>query len=170
MVVNLTKLPIAQQLAIKALLETGKSERSTAKLSGVSRETVRAVKEAKNLDPQAVDRIKKGLSAKFYDIADRSLDHITDDKLKGAQPSQLIMTAGIATDKARLIEGKATSRTEYVDASDQEINEEIARLEGELAEWKGGEIVNAQGFEEESTTPAGQLAPETVDQEANGAD
>jgi len=167
MAVSLTKLPIAQQLAIKALLETGKSERSTAKLSGVSRETVRAVKEAKNLDPQAVDRIKKGLSAKFYDVADRSLDHITDEKLKGAQPSQLIMTAGIATDKARLIEGKATARTEYVDASDQEINDEIARLEGELGKWERGEVVNT-GLEDEDTTPAGQPASQTVDKVSNG--
>jgi hypothetical protein len=167
--VNLTRLPVAQQLAIKALLETGKSERHTARLSGVSRETVRAVKEAKNLDPQAVDRIKKGLSAKFYDVADRSLDHITDDKLKGAQPSQLIMTAGIATDKARLIEGKATARTEYVDASDKEIEDEIARLEGELTQWRNGDVVNA-GLEEAQATPAGQSAPETVDRGPDGAD
>lgn len=169
MAVNLTKLPIAQQLAIKALLETGKSERSTAKLSGVSRETVRAVNQCQTLDPQRVDRIKKGLSAKFYDVADRSLDHISDDKLKNAQPSQLIMTAGIATDKARLIEGKATTRTEYVDASDKEINDEIERLEGELGKWERGEIANT-GLEDEDTTPEGQSASETVDEVVNGAD
>jgi hypothetical protein len=170
MVVNLTKLPIAQQLAIKALVESGTSERKAAKLSGVSRETVRAVKESKNLDPEAVDRIKKGLAAKFYSVADRSIDNITDEKLKHAQPSQLIMTAGIATDKARLIEGKATARTEYVDASDKEINDEIERLEGELGKWERGEVVNGEGIEDEHATPERQSAPSTVDQGANGAD
>lgn len=170
MAVTLKLVPIAQQLAIKALLESGKSERSTAKLSGVSRETVRAVKECKNLDPQAVDRIKAGLAGKFYSVADRAIDHITDDKLKGANPQQLIMTAAIGTDKARLIEGKATSRTEYVDASDQEINDEIAKLEGELARWQNGDLVNTEGYEEEDATPAGQHAPETVEQGTNGAD
>ena len=170
MVVKLTKFPIAQQLAIKALLETGASERKTARLSGVSRETVRAVKECKTLDPERVDRIKKGLSAKFYDVADRSLDHISDEKLKGAQPSQLIMTAGIATDKARLIEGKATTRTEFVDASDQEINDEIAKLEGELAKWHNGELVNTEGYEDDTPIPAGQSASETVEEVANGGD
>jgi carboxylesterase type B len=166
MVVNLTKLPLAQQLAAKALLESGKSERQTAKLSKISREAVRAIKECKSLDPEQVDRIKKGLAAKFYDVADRSIDNITDDKLKNAQPSQLIMTAGIATDKARLIEGKATSRTEYVDASDQELNDEIARLEGELTGWKDGSIVNGEavpGIEEEQSTSAGLQAVQTVE-------
>jgi hypothetical protein len=166
--VNPTRLPIAQQLATRALLESGASERRAAKLSGLSRETVRAIKQAKNLDPDAVDRIKKSLSAKFYDVADRSLDHITDDKLEKAQPSQLIMTAGIATDKARLIEGKATQRTEYVDATDAQIQDEIARLEAEEAKLKANAI--DVGFEEVDTTPDTQPAPETVNQEANGAD
>jgi len=170
MAVTLKLLPIAQQLAIKALLESGKSERSTAKLSGVSRETVRAVRECKNLDPQAVDRIKNGLAGKFYSTVDRSLDHITDSKLESASAQQLMMTAAIGTDKARLIEGKATVRTEYVNASDKEINDEIARLEGELAQWHSGELVNAEGIEEEPTTPAGQPASETVNQGDNGAD
>lgn len=170
MVVNLTKFPIAQQLAIRALLETGKSERSTAKLSGVSRETVRAVKEARNLDPQAVDRIKRGLAGKFYDVTDRSLDHITNEKLKSSSSVQLATTAAIALDKARLIEGKATARTEYVDASDKEINDEITRLEGELGRWERGEVVNAEGSEEEGTTPTTQHASETVDDGPDGAD
>lgn len=170
MVVNLTKLPTAQQLAIKALLESGHSERSTAKLSGVSRETVRAVQRAKNLDPQQVDRIKAGLAGKLYDTADRSIDSITDEKLQRSTAVQAMTTAAIAIDKARLIEGKATARTEYVDASDKEIADEIGRLEGELAKWERGEIVNAEGIEEEDTTPAGQPASETMDEGPNGAD
>lgn len=170
MVVNLTRLPIAQQLAIKALLETGKSERHTARLSGVSRETVRAVKVSNNLDPQAVDRIKSGLAGKLYNTADRSIDSITNDKLKHSSAVQAMTTAAIAIDKARLIEGKATSRTEYVNASDKEINDEIARLEGELASWEGGQIVNAEGCEGHDTTPIGQPAPQTVEHGVNGAD
>lgn len=155
MVVNLTKLPLAQQLAVKALLESGKSERHTAKLSGVSRESVRKIKECKSLDPQAVDRIKAGLAGKFYQAVDRSLDSISDKKLENATAQQLMMTAAIGTDKARLIEGKATSRTEYVDASDKELNEEIAKLEGELAQWQDGTLMNGEAVpnEEVPTTP-----------------
>ena len=173
MAVNLTKLPLAQQLAIKALLESGTSERKAATLSGVSRETVRAVQKCKSLDPERVDKIKRSLAGKFYDVTDRSLDHITDEKLEKSSSVQLATTAAIALDKARLIEGKATARTEYLDASDQAINDEIARLEGELARWESGEIVNAQelpGIEGESTTPAGQPASPTVDKGSNGAD
>jgi hypothetical protein len=169
MVVNLTKLPIAQQLAIKALLSTGKSERQTALLSGVSRASVHAVDKRKDLDPEVVNRIKAGLASKLYDVADRSLDHITDDKMGKSTSVQLMTTAAIGIDKARLIEGKTTSRTEYVNASDQAINDEIARLEGELGKWERGEVVNAEGIEQEPTTPIGQPAPETVDQVSHGA-
>jgi hypothetical protein len=170
MAVTLKLIPLAQQLAIKALLETGKSERYTAKLSGVSRATVRAVRDCRKLDPDAVTRIKNGLAAKFYDVTDRALENVTDDKLRASSSVQLMTTAAIGVDKARLIEGKATSRTEYVNASDKEIDEEIVRLEGELGKWERGEILNAEGTEEENTTPAGQPASETVDQGSNGAD
>ena len=170
MVVNLTKLPIAQQLAIKALLESGKSERQIAKLTKNSRTTIRAINKRVDLDPQLVDRIKVGLAGKLYHTADRSIDAITDDKLEKSTAVQAMTTAAIAIDKARLIEGKATSRTEYVDASDQEINDEIARIEGELQHWKDGDIVNGEGIEDPHTTPAGQHASETVNQGVNGAD
>lgn len=169
MPVSLTRLPLAKQLAIKALLEIGKSERQTAKLSGVSRDSVRAVNKRRDLDPKLVDRIKSGLAAKFYDAADRSLDHISHEKLAKSTSVQLMTTAAIGVDKARLIEGKATSRTEYVDATDKEINEEIAKLEAELEQWRSGDLVNTEtevstGIEDAPTTPAGQPAPQTVDQ------
>lgn len=170
MPVNLNRLPIAQQLAIKALLESGKSERFTAKITKNSRETVRAVNKCQTLDPQLVDRIKSGLAAQFYGVVDRSLQSITDDKLKASTAQQLMMVAAIGTDKARLIDGKVTARTEYVNASDKEINDEIARLEGELGKWESGEVVNAEGNEPEHTTPAGQHASETVDPVPQGAD
>ena len=163
MAVTLARLPLAQQLAIKALLESGKSERSTALLSGVSRNTVRAVNKCTTLDPDKVNTIKNGLAGKLYHTADRSIDSITDDKLDKSSAVQAMTTAAIAIDKARLIEGKATSRTELVDASDQEINEEIARLESELQGWKDGTIVNAVGSEDPLTTSEGQPASETVD-------
>ena len=170
MAVTLARLPLAQQLAIKALLDSGKSERSTAILSGVSRNTVRAVNKCTTLDPARVDTIKQGLAGKLYNTADRSIDSISDDKLEKSSAVQAMTTAAIAIDKARLIEGKATSRTEFVDSSDQEINDEIARLEGELGAYQRGEIVNTTGSEDPHTTSAGQPAAQTVDGGVNGAD
>ena len=169
MTVSLTKLPITQQLATKALLESGASVRKAAKLSGLALDTVRAIRDCKTLDPDRVARIKEGMAGKLYDTANRSIDSITDDKLAKSTAVQAMTTAAIAIDKARLIEGKATARTEYVDATDQQINDEIARLEGELAGWKDGTLVNGQGVEEESTSPIGQPAVETVADGGNGA-
>lgn len=161
MTVNLTRLPLAQQHSIKALLEAGASIRKAAKLSGVCNETVLAIKRCKSLDLETVERIKKGLGAKFYDVADRSLDSITDDKLKHSSASQLVMTAAVATDKARLIEGKATQRTEFVDATDRALEEEISGLEAQLASMgASGDVVDV-GSEEVPAIPVGQQAPQS---------
>src|SRR6185436_8156683 len=95
-------------------------------------------------DSAIVERVKKHLSAHFWISAERSLQNITDSKLEKASANALMWTAGVATDKALLLEGKPTARVEVV-AGDQELNSEIARLEGELAGWKSGQILNAEG-------------------------
>ena len=162
--VTLAHTPITQQLAIKAYLESGMSIKQTARLAKVSPTTVIVVKRLTSLNPDSVDRIKKLLAAKFYSVTDRSLDAITDEKLKKSSASQLIMVAAVGTDKARLIEGKATSRTEYVDAADKAIEEEIGTLEQELAELgANGEVVESTGSEAMPTIPEGQPAPSTVE-------
>ncbi len=144
MVVTLKNLPIATQLGIKALLESGYSVNKVAKMAKVCEMTVRAVKKLETLDLDRVTRIKKNLGNKFYATADRALDHVTDTKLKDASAPQLMMTAGIALDKARLIEGKATSRVEFQDADDKDLEAEIAALEAQIK----GEAIPTELVEE----------------------
>lgn len=159
----------ARAYAIRALVESGFSRAEIARRDHVSNNTIAAIEKSDRFDPQRVERIKQGLSAHFYDRVNSALETITQEKLDKSTALQLMTVAAIGTDKARLIEGKATARTEYVDASDQAIDDEIARLEGELTQWKDGQIVNAQGLEEVGTTPEGQHALETVDGGSTGA-
>lgn len=163
MPVTLTRLPIAQQYAIRALIDSGKSIRQAAQLSGVSYMTAFTIKHAKTLDMEAVDKIKNGLAGKFYDVADRSLNHISNKKLKHSSAAQLIMVSAVSTDKARLIEGKATQRTEYIDATDKAIHEEISRTEAELAALGGtGDIIPTEA-NDLPPIPDREHAPSTVE-------
>ena len=156
--VTLKRIPLATQLAVKALLDSGKTIKEVCKDSGLSTMTVWTIKHHKGLDPDRVDAIKKGLSGKFYSVADRSIDGITDEKIQKASVSQLIMTAGISVDKARLIEGQATARVEFRDATDDAIAREIEALEAQIA---SGPVVDAQLEEEASAHEADALPPAT---------
>ncbi len=164
------RIATARAYAIRALVESGMTKKEIARREHISTNTIRAIQKSEKFDPQRVDRIKQGLAGKWYETADRAIDRIDDTKLQQSTALQLGTLAAISTDKARLIEGKATSRTEYVDASDQEINDEIARLEGELAGWKDGSIVNGEGIEEPHATLAGLSPSQTVEQGGEGAD
>jgi len=160
----------ARAYAIRALVDSGYSKKEICKREHVSINTVRAIQNSNRFDPARVDSIKQNLAAKWYQTADSAIDNIDATKLKQSSALQLATVAAISTDKARLIEGKATSRTEYMNVEDQAVNDEIARLEGELGAWERGDIVNTEGSEGERTTSAGLQAPETVDKGPNGAD
>lgn len=156
----------ARAYAIRALVDSGFPKPEICRREHISKNTLKAIETSDKFDPQRIDRIKSSLSAHFYDTAHRSLEGVTPEKIEKASGLQLVTMAAISTDKARLIEGKATSRTEYLSVEDMALNTEIQRLEGELGQWKDGSIVNG-GIEGPDTTPIGVQAPETVDKGSN---
>ncbi len=159
----------ARAYAIRALADSGYSKTEICKREHISLNTIKAIQKSDKFDPARVDRIKHNLAAKWYQTADSAIDNIDATKLKASSALQLATVAAISTDKARLIEGKATSRTEYLDVADVALNDEIARLESELGGWKDGTIVNTVGSEGPHATPEGQHAPETMDKGSNEA-
>jgi len=159
MAVNLTRFPELRGAEIKALLEQGYSIAKCATMAGCSRDTVVAIKKSNKFDRAIVDSIKNHISGKFYKVADAAVNAITPEKLQNATPVQLITTAGIAIDKARLIEGDATQRIEFVGVVDDELQGQIAALEGELAGWKSGQTVNAEAFEGSNEATQAQDLP-----------
>jgi DNA-binding transcriptional MerR regulator len=144
MPVNLTRFPELRQAEIKALLEQGYSLKKISQMAKCSLETVIAVKRSNKFDRAIVDAIKDKISGKFYRVADAAVDAITPEKLENATPVQLITTAGIAIDKARLIDGDSTARVEFVGVNDAALEEEIMQLQTELDGWKQGSTVNAE--------------------------
>jgi hypothetical protein len=138
------RLSPVRAYGIRALVEAGVSQREIARKEHVSTNTVQAIKYSDRFDANRVEAIKKNLSASWYTTAGRSLERITDQKLDQSSAAQLAVISAVATDKARLIEGKATSRTEYADKSDLEIQAEIKKLEDELGAIETEGAVDAE--------------------------
>lgn len=141
---NLNRLPDAIGVQIKAMLEMGYSIRKTAKESGISHETVIAVKRSDKYDRLMIERVKNGLAAKFYRLADKALDKIDDTKLRQSSAAQLVLVSATATDKARLIDGQPTARLEFSQKVDQELQDQITELESELEAWQSGQMANGE--------------------------
>ena len=147
MTVNLKRFPELRQAEIKALLEQGYSIKKISRMADCSIETVMAVRKSNKFDRSIVEAIKDKISGKFYRVADAAVDAISHEKLQNATPVQLITTAGIAIDKARLIDGDATARVEFVSQTDNDLDSEIADLQFQLEEWKSGRLVNGEVLE-----------------------
>lgn len=79
-----------------------------AKKYHVSFTTISALRKGSRLNPASQANRKKDLPAKLYEIAELAVLAITPEKLKAASAPQLVTTAAIAIDKARLMEGLST--------------------------------------------------------------
>lgn len=163
--INISRIPDAIGVQVKAYAEAGYSLKKISKMCGVSIETVRTIKASNKYDRALIEALKKGLADKYYRVADKALNAISDSKLANSSAPQLILTAATATDKARLIEGQATARVEFMNAADRELQDEIAQLEGELAAWQNGDIVNAEA-EGSSDAPLASGQPSNVESES----
>lgn len=89
-------------------LQSGITMQEIAKNRKCSLRTVDAVKKSERYIKSSVSSTKKALPQKLYEIANLSIAAITPAKLAAASAPQLITTAAIAIDKARLMEGLST--------------------------------------------------------------
>jgi hypothetical protein len=103
--ITLERTPHQQQVFCKALIESGHSVSSAAKLTHLSRNTVAEIRDRTDYDLASIQQIQKRLPAKFYITADWAINNLTADKLESCSAPQLMMVAGIAVDKARDMEG-----------------------------------------------------------------
>ena len=135
-VVTGKQIDAARVDALHGLLAAGYSQRACVKMLRLSSHTVNAL--ARKVPPCAekVAAIKNGLAAKKWDVADRSSDAITDDKLLKMNAYQLSMISAINTDKALLLEGKATIIVNYQEIKGDiiDIDAKILAAEQEIAE------------------------------------
>ena len=111
--VEVQHLQTGRRIAILARLEAGERPADIARREKVSLTTVQDIRNDPRLrelsDGKAVERTKELMSAKFYLASDRLLDEaMRPEKLSKLRTTEGMMAAGIAVDKARLLEGKST--------------------------------------------------------------
>ena len=132
--------------AVLAMDQLGVPRTEIARREKISTSTLYEIlKRGDHMNPAIVESVKKNMAAHYWVTGERSLQHITDDKLEKASANALMWIAGVSTDKALLLEGKPTSRVEHMSAEDTQAADKIRALEDELGGWKDGTTINVVG-------------------------
>jgi hypothetical protein len=90
------------------MLEKGHSVGVIAKRLGLSNHQVVSIRDKRVELKNHTDIVKDVLGDFWYTLADAALSKVTEEKLEALSVPQLVTVAAIATDKARLLEGKPT--------------------------------------------------------------
>lgn len=142
------QVPPDRKQIVVGLLQAGLPIEKIAKALKMSNSTVIALKNKKDeiVAPDTLVSIKKGLAAKFWQKADNSLNNITDDKLATLKADRLAVTAAILTEKALLMEGKATNIVDYRALSDDiiDVDAQIVALEAKVAAVQPSKLIDAK--------------------------
>lgn len=130
---------VARKLAVKALLESGKSPTQIAKSEGIHRTTVYDVMKDKKfelLSSEQVHKIKSSLVGNTYANAFRAQDAISDEKLSQSSALQLMTISAIGIEKGRLMENLSTDNVSFRGIS-QSIDDDRAKIMKRMAEING---------------------------------
>jgi len=118
---------------IKILRASGATPHNIAQQLRRSQHTIQ---KALNCEDVAVEiqEIKKELSDFFEDLAYRMISSITDQDIKGINAYQRTLSAGIATDKMRLLRGESTENLNSLslmcNVNDESFKEYIRKIRG----------------------------------------
>jgi len=103
--ITLERTPYQKQVWVRALLDSGMTIRAIAKQSGLSQDTVIAIKRLMPSNNTEVEQCKKQVIGSFYGLAKGCQDHITPSKLEESSAYQLMGMASLAVQAARDMEG-----------------------------------------------------------------
>lgn len=130
---------LTQKLAVKALLESGRTPTEIQRSENVDRSTVYNVMQDKRIELLAqgqVDRIKASLVGMTYGNAYRAQQAITDEKLSNSNALQLTTISAINIEKGRLMENLSTENVSFrgvatsIDEDRQKLMKRLDDLEG----------------------------------------
>ncbi len=161
---KLTRITKDDLVDATTMLERGHSVSVIAKRLGLSDHQVRTIQDKRVDLKNRTDVIKDVLGDFWYVLADAALSKITDEKLEECSVAQLTTIAAIATDKARVLEGKPT---EIVAAYESVIKKFILvneTVEGKLENKKNSGAIDVPfsvadrngGFFSQDTIPDAQ--------------
>lgn len=146
-----SKSPTVKELEkAKALYALGKSYNQVAK--ELERDP-KSIKKWLTSSPEVVKEIselKREVATLYEDLAHRILESISDDTIEEAKLRDRVVSAGVATDKSRLLRGEATQhiscQTMHMDLNElikqtQEIQREMNLIDAEIEAEEGkGEV------------------------------
>lgn len=125
------RLTDAERLAIIAIHDTTGTYGKTAEIAGCSKDTAfRIVREYRDTNLELVERIKKGMTNKLNDTADRMIDHASEN-ISSLNAYQATIAAGVMIDKALLIErGQPPAQVNQIQVNVQlsQLNDEIEAM------------------------------------------
>jgi len=128
-----------QKLAVKALLESGKTPTEIQREEKIDRSTVYNVMRDQRINllaKQQVDAIKNALVGLTYANAYRAQGAITEEKLENSSFLQLMTGSAIGIEKGRLMENLSTDNVSFRGIS-QNIEEDRAKLMSKLNDILG---------------------------------
>lgn len=106
------KIPWEKKAVARAAMANGQSERMVARLVGISPSAAHKIKMDLDLSSDYLNELKNALPVKLNELAHRSLDAITQDKLEKSNAYQNVLVSKIAVDEARLVEGLPTKNVQ----------------------------------------------------------
>lgn len=105
-------LPTGKKIIIRAHIESGTPLRDICRREKVTKEQVYAIKRDTGLDHihnSIVEKTKENLAGNFYTVADLALQEaMKPSKIARLSSRDGVLTAAIATDKGRLLDGLST--------------------------------------------------------------
>lgn len=103
--INLKRTPYQKQIWVRSLLDSGMTLRAISKESGLSQDTVIAIRRLVPSNNPEVEACKKVVVGSFYGLARGCQEHITPSKLESSSAYQLMGMASLAVQAARDMEG-----------------------------------------------------------------
>ena len=104
---NSIPLTLQEQEKVKTLSASGKTPHSIAKELNRSPHTIRRYLSCPEASTQ-IQEIKEELASMFEELGKRMLTSITDEDIQKINAYQRTVSAGISTDKMRLLKGQST--------------------------------------------------------------
>ena len=104
---NSIPLTLQEQEKVKTLSASGKTPHSIAKELNRSPHTIRRYLSCPEASTQ-IQEIKEELASMFEELGKRMLTSITDEDIQKINAYQRTISAGISTDKMRLLKGQST--------------------------------------------------------------
>src|SRR3990167_10726712 len=127
-----------------AMLKAGKTWVEIRAYTGLSTATINKVKQVfYEINQNVSETLRRCEEQKVTHLRHRMIDSVQDSDVQNASLKDRIICYGILAEKGELMAGRATTRTEFVQQGDSELDAEAARLQAEIEAYKADAMVTS---------------------------